>query len=143
MKPAGIAILIITGALMLSGCSADELPSRDQIPILRENLFALEQAIKARSRAALDTLLSVDILDVGQDSDSLLRFVYGPEDDFPFSRLGGYQIFFSHDLAVIDCFIMDSTDSRNRPLRLSYKHDQETWLLNRFQIGRPDSAAGS
>ena len=133
--------LILTGlALIAGGCGEAELPSRDQIPILRQNLYALEQAISARDQAAIDSLLSVEILDAGQDSDSLLRFVYGATDDLPFHRLGDYDIFYSNNIAVINCYIMDSTEQADRPLRLLFKHDDGLWLLKEFRVGDPDTA---
>jgi hypothetical protein len=128
-------------ALAVGGCGPEELPSRDQIPILKQNLYALEQAVSARNRAAIDSLLSIAILDAGQDSDSLLRFVYGPAGDFPFHRLGDYEIFYSNKIAVIKCQIMDSTEQSNRPLRLLYEFDEELWLLKEFGIGDPDSTS--
>ena len=134
-------LVTLTLAGFMLGCGGDDLPSRDQIPVLRARLFALEQGIRDHSRAAIDSLLSVDILDVKQSSDSLLRFVYGPGDTLPFVRLGDYTIFFSREMAVIDCFIMDSTEQPNRPLRLMYKLDDDLWLLREFREGHPDSTA--
>jgi len=128
--------------IALCGCGGEELPSRDQIPVLRQNLFALERGIRTRDRAAVDSLLSVDILDAGQDADSLFRFVYGPNDNFPFYRLGDYNIFYGNELAVINCHIMDSTEQHDRPLKLLYKHDEDLWLLKAFQVGDADSAIG-
>ena len=126
-------------ALLLSSCGKEKLPSREQIPVLRERLFALEAGLREHNRAAIDSLLSVDILDYKQDSDSLLRFVYRPDGTFAFRKLGDYTIFFSRELAVIDCFIMDSTGEHDRPLRLMYRHDRDIWLLTEFREGHPDS----
>ena len=134
-------ILVLVGLVSIfGGCDKEKLPSRDHIPILKQNLYALEQAINARNRAAVDSLLSVEILDVGQDSDSLLRLVYGPTDDFPFYRLGNYDIFYDNNIAVINCYIMDSTEQTDRPLRLQYKHKEELWLIKEFRVGDSDTA---
>lgn len=131
--------IIVMAALVLSGCGSQELPSRDQIPILRQRVYALEEGIRTRSRAGIDSLLSTDILDVKESSDSLLKFVYGSDERFPFKRLGDHTIFFSKDIGVVDCFIMDSTENHDRPLRLKYKLDGKLWLLTEFQPGHPDS----
>ena len=125
----------------MAACGEEELPSREQIPVLRARLSALQQALSERNRPAVDSLLSVDILELHQDSDSLLRFVYGPEGTFPFRQLGDYTIFFSNELAVIDCFLMDSTAGHNRPLRLIYKFDHDLWLLKEFRVGDTDSTS--
>jgi hypothetical protein len=133
------ALICFSLAVLLAACSKEELPSREQIPVLRGRLFALQQALSGQKRGAIDSLLSVDILELHQDSDSLLRFVYGADGTFPFRRLGDYTIFFSNELAVIDCFVMDSTARHDRPLRLIYKLNNKSWLLKEFRTGGTDS----
>jgi len=128
-------------ALIAAGCGGEKLPSRDEIPKIREKLYSLEQGILKRDRAGLDSLLSVDILDFKESSDSLLRFVYGADSLFPFRKLGDYTIFFNKKMAVIDCFIMDSTSREDRPLRLIYKLQHNIWLLTEFRAGHPDSTS--
>ncbi len=134
----GWALLSVV-ALVTWGCSGDDLPSRNQIPVIRQRVFALEEGIRARNRAGIDSLLSVDILDAKENTDSLLRFVYGSDDRFPFKKLGDYTIFFSKEIGVVDCFIMDSTQNHDRPLRLKYKLSHKLWLLTEFAAGNPDS----
>ena len=134
----GQALIVVT-AFVLGGCGGQDLPSRDQIPVLRQRVYALEEGIRTRSRAGIDSLLSTDVLDVKESSDSLLKFVYGSDDRFPFKKLGDYTIFFSKEVGVVDCFIMDSTENHDRPLRLKYKLDGKLWLLTEFQAGHPDS----
>lgn len=128
--------------LAVVGCGPDKLPSRDHIPVLKQRLYALEQGLVAGDRAALDSMMSVKILDVGQDSDSLLRFVYGADGRWPFHRLGDYNIFFSNEIAVINCYIMDTTEQRDRPLKLMYELDDQLWLLTRFDVGDTDTTSG-
>ncbi len=128
-------LVVLLPLLIMSGCGRQKLPSRDQIPVLRGVVYNLEKALKEKDRTCLDSLLSVDILDRGEDSDSLLRFVYGSDGSFPFMRLGNYEIFYSTELAVVDCYIMDSTEQTDRPLRLNYKFDDGLWLLREFAPG--------
>jgi len=135
-----IASFVVLFALVVTGCSKEELPSRDEIPILKLNLFALEQGIINRDRVALDSLLLDQTQAAGQGIDSLLRFVYGPADSYRFFRLGDYEFFFSNDVAVINCFIMDSTEGHERPLELQYQRENDRWLLKEFKV---DSPAGS
>ena len=139
LRPIRLILILVGIVSIFGGCDKEKLPSRDNIPILKQNLYALEQAINTRNRAAIDSLLSVEVLDVGQDSDSLLRFVYGPTDDFPFYRLGNYNIFYDNDIAVINCYIMDSTEQTDRPLRLQYQYDEGLWLLKEFRVGDTDT----
>ena len=139
-----LLIGLLAGLLVgLTGCGDEKLPSRDQIPILQAKLYALEQGLVDRNRAAIDSLLSVEILDIDQSSDSLLRFVYGPDDAFPFVRLGEYRIFYGNRLAVINCYVMDSTEQLDRPLELLFKNDEERWLLKEFRVGEADTTGGT
>lgn len=126
---------------LLISCGPEKPPSRDHIPILQQRLYALEQGLVAQDRAAIDSLLSVKILDYGQDSDSLLRSVYGADGTWPFYRLGDYDFFYGNTIAVINCYIMDSTEQSDRPLKLTYELDEELWLLVRFGVGEIDSSS--
>jgi hypothetical protein len=67
--------------------------------------------------------------------------VYGSDGSYSFKQLGDYTIFFSNELAVIDCFVMDSTARRDRPLRLIYGLDHDLWLLKEFKSGGVDSTS--
>ncbi len=125
--------------LSLLGCGEEKLPSRDEIPVLRSTLATLDTAIASHNRAAIDSMLSVEILDEGQDSDSLLRLCYGPEGRFAFEHLGNYDIFFSRQMAVIDCFVQDSSQLKDRPLKLYFKPDNKRWLLKKFEAGEWDT----
>jgi len=123
---------------ILVGCGGEDLPSRDEIPILRQRVHAVEQAIASANPAVLDSLLSVEMLDEGQSSDSLLSFVYGPERDFSFYRLGDCSIFYTKNLAVVDCFVMDSTETSDHPIKLHFKKYDDVWLLKKFERGDAD-----
>jgi len=131
----------IVTVMMIAGCGEEELPSRDEIPVLRQSVAALEQAIASGNPVVLDSLLSVEMLDLGQSSDSLLGFVFGPERDFPFYRLGDCEIFYTKDLAVVDCFVMDSTETADRPIKLHFKKFNEHWLLRKFEVGESKPAS--
>jgi hypothetical protein len=126
--------------LTLIGCRGDKLPSRDQIPVLRQTLGNLERAIASRSTTAVDSLASIDLLDLGLSSDSLMSLVYGPNRDFSFSRLGNYEIFYNREMSVISCEIQDSSASPGRPIKLYYKLDGTRWLLTRFEMVTRDKA---
>ncbi|RKX28806.1 MAG: hypothetical protein DRP47_03395 [Candidatus Zixiibacteriota bacterium] len=125
-------IILVVGFIFIAGCSK-ETPSRDHIPVLKEQVFQLQEAIKNHSRAAIDSLLSPDILSAGQNSDSLLNFCWGYENDFPFERLGDCEIAYTDKHAIADCFVMDSTNMKDRPVRLIFIYQHDLWLLKRFE----------
>ncbi|MEA1981087.1 MAG: hypothetical protein U9N54_08960 [candidate division Zixibacteria bacterium] len=129
-----IFILLLTG---WSGCK-EKTPSRDNIPEIKNQLFKLQQAVKQKNRSAIDSLLSVDMLKKKLTSDSLLQFVYNiPEryDAFEFEQFGGANIIYSFDIAQIDCFIMDSTHLKDRPIVFKLILDDKVWIFKEFEEG--------
>lgn len=119
---------------LLVGCET-EPPARNHIPILKKRLFSLQEAVKAQNRAAIDSLLSVQILAIDQNSDSLLRFTYGEDGSFAFRQFATGGIIYTNETARIDCFIMDSTQTRDRPMILTFVFEHDQWLLKRFEPG--------
>jgi len=132
-----ILVVLASLALLAAGCS-EETPSRDHIPLLKERVYLLQQAVKEKNHAAIDSLLSPKILSYKQDSDSLLRFVYGLDDRFAFERFGNCEIVYTSDKARIDCFVMDSTDRKDHPIVFTFVHKHDLWLLKRFEGGQAD-----
>lgn len=116
-----------------AGCGNDKLPSRDEIPILRERVYQLEQAVLRHNPAAVDSLASTELLDAGLSSDSLLSFVYGPENSFAFAKFDKYSIFYNRNLAVVTCVIADSTGEVTRPVKLIFSKHDKAWLLKGFE----------
>ena len=86
-----------------------------------------------RNPAAIDSVLSVKILDIGQSSDSLLNFIYGADNSFEFELFGEPVIIYTDKIAMVECYVMDSTRVKNRPLTLLFSYDNEIWLLSRFE----------
>lgn len=131
---------MLAAALLLVSCGKEKMPDRNEIPVLKSRLYDLQEAVKSRDRAVIDSLLSVQILDLGLSSDSLLSFVYNFEGAyFPFERFGDYSIIYLDDKARIDCYVMDSTGATDRPVSLTLVKEHDLWLLKRFQAGLPDS----
>ncbi len=136
----GLALLVSLAA----GCGKETTPNRDHIPELRQQLYKLQLAVVDKNRAAVDSLLSVDILDIDQNSDSLFNFVYGAGARFEFRQFGNAAITYTSNKARIDCFIMDSTALEKRPITFTLILDDDNWLFKRFEPGLPrlsDSAS--
>lgn len=124
---------------LLAGCAEEQPPPRNHIPILKEQLFRLQDAVKSQNRASIDSLLSVQILSFDQNSDSLLRFTYGADGSFAFRQFATGGIVYTDEKARIDCFIMDSTQTRDRPMILTFVYEHDQWLLKRFEPGAVDT----
>jgi len=105
-----ILILLALG-LGLTSCGAKKTPNRDHIPVLKSRIFELQEAVKDKNRARIDSLLSVKIVSNQQGSDSLLAFVYGPSGDLGFERFG------------------------DRPIVFAWVYEHDLWLLKRFEAG--------
>ncbi|MDF1545700.1 MAG: hypothetical protein P1R58_11425 [bacterium] len=124
-------------ALLVSGCGKADTPSRDHIDSLRQQVYKLQVAVAEKNRVAVDSLLSVEILDYDQDSDSLLSFVYGKDAGFSFTQFGEAEIVYTDDKARVDCFVMDSTSSHERPVTFTLVLDDDNWLFKKFEAGLP------
>ena len=130
-----IISLLLLAVLPGWGCGKKETASREHIPVIKEQIYALQEAVKNRDTTELDSLVSKDMLDGGMNIDSLYRFVYGPEGTFAFDRFGDYEIFYTNKKARVDCYIMDSTLAKDRPAVLTFVNDHDRWLLKRFEAG--------
>ncbi len=130
-----ISTLFAIIVALVPACN-DEPPRRKHIDVLRNKLRSLEKAVIAKDRAAIDSLLSVRILDEGQSSDSLLSFVYGPERDFPLAGFSLVEMLYTGDKARIDVEIVDSSGRQRRPASFTLVYEYNRWLLKKFEPGR-------
>lgn len=137
MKKLIIVTIFLTAIAV--GCG-ERSPKRDHIPLIKNNLLKLQNAVKELNRAAIDSLLSVSILDKNQSSDSLLSFVYGEDFSFVFEQFGMAEIFYTTKQGRIDCYIMDSTRTKERPFVLFIAYEHDKWLFTSFEKGDTTSA---
>jgi len=143
------AVLALSIGLIAAGCGKEKPPARNQIPIIKESIYKLQQAVKERNQPALDSLLSSKIIDNGQSGDSLMNFCFGPERDFAFDRFGDCEIVYTSKHALARCYVMDTTSSHERPIRFTFVHEEvgrkkgrkSLWLLSQFD--QKDLTTGS
>jgi len=62
----------------------------------------------------------------------------GEEDSFAFVQLALGEISYTNDRACIDCYVVDTSGRRDRPITLTYTHEHDLWLLKRFEIGHAE-----
>jgi hypothetical protein len=120
----------------VAGCK-EKSPPRNQIPVLKETLYRLQVAVKEHNRAALDSLLSVKMLEYNQNGDSLIGIAHGRDRTFPFETFGGAVFLYTGDNAQIECFVMDSTSKRDQPIRIHMIREGKGWLMSHYSF--PDS----
>jgi len=131
------AMPIFLMAVSIISCGKEKTPSRDHIPLIKERLSRLQEGVKNKSAAAIDSVLSVNILKNQQSSDSLLKFVYGAEGLFSFESFGQPVIIYTDEVAKVEAYIMDSTHQTERPVIFTFIFDDDQWLLNKFE---PDTS---
>ena len=133
-------VIFCCGLLFVAGCGK-ETPKRDHIPLIKESLFRLQTGVQEQNRALIDSVLSPKILDKSQSSDSLLKFVYGVGNAFAFEQFGNAEITYIMEKGRIDCYIMDSTHTSDRPIVLFLALEHDMWLFTSFAPGEiePDS----
>ena len=129
-----IAIILTTGLALAAVSCKEKTVSRDHYPHIKAQVFVLQEAVLERNRAAIDSVLSVRILDNDQNSDSLLAFVYGPHGDYPFRAFADARIVYTDDKARVDCAITDTAGVSDRSITFTYELQDDTlWLLKRFE----------
>lgn len=128
-----IIVVLLATLTIAAGCGKEETPSRDYYPVLNSLVYDLQVAVKDSNRAAIDSLMSADILDKGLTSDSLISFAYGPNGRYDFQQFGNCVIVHTDKRAQIDCFVMDTTLKNDRPIRFNFKRDDTLWLLTDFK----------
>ncbi len=136
MKMSVHAALISLVLIIAAGCG-EKTPNRDYIPILKERVYLLLQAVKNRDAIALDSLLTDDLKDSPSGMDSLVKFVTEPNGTFPFARFGECEIYYDDRKARADCYITDSLGKGERRITLTYENRKDRWLLKSFEPGPP------
>ena len=130
IKKSFILVLSVTAIFLYAGCGQKKV-NRDYIPIIKENLYKLQVAVKDKNLAQIDSLLSVER---NQSSDSLIRFVYGMDDNFNFVQFGNAEITYTNEVARIDCYVMDSSSTSDRPMVFFLEYDHNLWLFTSFAV---------
>lgn len=126
--------LWLVAAALFMTCGKEKTPSRDHIPLIKAALSKLQEAVRVQDTAAIDSLLSVEILKRHQSSDSLLNFVYGAGRQFSFESFGEPVIIYTEAVAKIECYVMDSTHQTKRPVILNFVYSSDQWLLSGFAV---------
>lgn len=127
-------------ALLVPGCK-EKTPNRNYISVIKQRVFVLQQAIKDRSKIALDSLLTEEYASRA-GADSVVQFSYGEDPTFQFDHFGRVEIFYTDSRARVDGNVVGVDGRILKEMTLVYEHQGERWLLKRIgTIERsPDSA---
>ena len=126
------AILLV--ALIGPACDKPEPPTREHFPVIRQQLSSLQEAVRLRDKAAIDSILTPGLRDSDDGAEALLAFVYGEKGSFEFDVFGDYEIVYTNKRARADCYIMDGSASHDRPVTFTFELKNDQWLLKRFEV---------
>lgn len=130
MKRLVVALPALLG-LALFSCQ-EKAPNRDFIPILKQQVYALQEAVKGTDRSRLDSLLMDDLREAN-GADSLIRFVGGTDGQFRFTQFAQCEIYYNDDKARADCVLLDSAGQAGPAVTLTLVNHRGKWLLKRFE----------
>lgn len=129
-----LAALALCG---LSGCGED-IPDRDLIPVIKDRIFVVQEAVRSQDLAALDSLITDQAEQRRCGGDSLIRYVHSGHG---FSRFGNCEIFYTRSRARADCFVIDTVGTESLRLTLTFARSGERWLLDRFEPAPADTTS--
>lgn len=120
-------------AMAAAGCR-EKSPSRDYIPVIKQRIYVVQEAIKSRGRNAIDSLLTSEYANSG-GADSLVQFANGTEPGFVFARFANTEIYYTNDKARVDCIIVGENNQRLRSATLTFERLKDQWLLKQISPG--------
>ena len=145
MRSLIMSLTIVSAVLILSACGGREPVSRDELPLIKQSVVALENGIKAHSAHEIDSLLSSEAADMKLTPQSILDFIYS-NGAMTFTGFGNKQIVFRADAARVDCIVL-AADSLKRPITLTLKKENGIWRLKNIEADterafpiKPDSS---
>ncbi|MEE9443637.1 MAG: hypothetical protein V3V99_13310 [candidate division Zixibacteria bacterium] len=116
--------------ISIPGCQED-IVTRDEIPLIKDSITAIENVIKARDPIYLDSLLCSEAPSAGTSTETILDFIY--DDDLSeFIGFTGRQIFYRNDAARIDCSVSGPAGTV-KEITITLKKENEVWLLKKIE----------
>lgn len=128
-----LIIWLTAGALLIVASCQEKTPNRDFIPVLKQQVYALQEAVKSEDRGLLDSLM-IDDLRAANGPDSLIRFVKGPDGGFRFAQFAQCEIYYNDDKARADCVLVDSAGQSGPAVTLTLVNHRQHWLLKKFEF---------
>ena len=126
-----IIILLLVGSFV--SCSRKKNPPRDEIPIIKDVLAKLENAIENRNSVMIDSLLAPDAARLGYSSRQILSSVYPDSSDSPCS-FGKRSFMYIKNKARIDCTLLQNGIDHGRPIEITMIKKRDQWWVERFDL---------
>lgn len=125
-------------AFVLAGCHSETNISRDEIPLIKESVTALENVIKLNDEALFDSLASPDIAVSADDIKKVHDFIFS-DDVADFFGFTDKQIVYRDDIARVDCRIK-MAEGPGRSVTLTFKKENDVWMFKNIQPGSGEKA---
>lgn len=127
-------ITILTVMILIQAC-AEKVPSRDEIPLIKGLLGKFQTAIMEKNRAAIDSLMYFEAVELGYSSQKILEDVYGVDNDRQFYGFGGKEIIYVDDKGSVKCtLVADTTKGEGLPAEITIIKKGNSWLVKRFDL---------
>ncbi|MEZ5358893.1 MAG: hypothetical protein R3F48_08680 [Candidatus Zixiibacteriota bacterium] len=135
VKSLFLVVLFLTA---LIGCEAETNIPRDEIPLIKESVTALENVIKRGDDIYFDSLASSEVAKSANDVAKIHDFIFsdGPGE---FSGFTEKQIVYREDIARVDCKI-NSPDGPGRAVTITFKKEGPVWLFKNIEAGQDEKA---
>ncbi len=119
---------------LISSCK-DPYPSVDERPKILTLIGKLQNAVKDKNAAAIDSLIIAESYQKGYSSASVLRDVYGDSETAGFYAFGGKEFYYAADEGVVNFTIMaDSSDTVGRAAEVVVKKIKDDWYISKFDL---------
>lgn len=131
MKNSLAIFVLLIGFTLFVSCTKEQKLSREEIPLIKQSLIALEHAIAAKNTIYIDSLLSSDASEAGTSPQAVLDLIYsaGLREFTGFTQK---EIVFRGDAARVDCFAIGEGGSP-QPVTITMRKENGLWLLKRIE----------
>ncbi len=131
--------LMAVGFTLVSVSCSNKAPNRTYIPVIKDRLYLVQEALRTRNSVGLDSLVSEELKEDTASFRNMIELIYGREGDFTFQRFGDCEIVYDDNAARADCISLDSAGQRGRALIVTLERHNKSWLLKRVQEAQPSA----
>lgn len=117
--------------LLLVSC-AQENPSRDEIPAIKDVLAIFQEAIYDKNPVRIDSVMAAEALDKNLDGNAIIAAVYGTAGTF--YSFGQREFFYTEKRAVVKCIVMAAQGDAGRPVEITLGKDGDRWLIRNLEF---------
>jgi len=127
-------MLALSMSIIILTCGKDEGPSRDEIPLIKNTLAQLEDAVKNHNALKIDSLISPEALGLGYSPEQILADIYPDSSKASFLSFGDRNFLYVEDKALVNCLIISDTTDPGRPVEITLAKNEGVWLIKKFDL---------